>query len=303
LSAPDAPPVEEWRSEDVRIVDIERALAALRAAPDQVHALRTSVLTLVAWVPPSWHEAAEQVLEGLAERHPSRCLVLYPLADEDGDRIDARVSVESFALPGAEQHIAAEVIRLTLVGDRTKAPGSIVLPLVLPDLPVFLRWRGPLAFGTRMLEQLSDVADRLIVDAAEWDDFEHDLARLPELFDRVAVSDIAWARTVEWRRALALSGAGIAGVTRLGVRGPRPEALLLASWLSSRLGHDVVLEHDEAAAIERVEADGTAVEAEEEEPKTSADLLSEQLEQYARDPVYEASVLHATRGTAPASAS
>jgi glucose-6-phosphate dehydrogenase assembly protein OpcA len=205
------------------------------------------------------------------------------------------VSVESFELPGAEQHVAAEVVRLTLVGDRAQAPGSVVLPLVLPDLPVFLRWRGAPAFGLRTLEQLSDVADRLIVDSAEWDDLAAGLERLPELFERTAVSDIAWARTLEWRRALALLWPGIAQAGRMRVRGPGPEALLLAAWLSSRLGHDVALDHEQADGIEAVEVDGTPVEADEEEPKTPADLLSEQLERYVRDPVYEASVVHAAR--------
>lgn len=296
LTASTTSPVGEWGGEDVRIVDVERALAAQRSAPGQVHALRTSVLTLVAWVPPAWHSAAEEVLEGLAERHPSRCVVLYPQPDIDGDRLDARVSVESFALPGLEQHVAAEVIRLTLVGRRCQAPGSIVLPLVLADLPLFLRWRGPLPFGGRPLEQLATISDRLIVDTAEWDDLEADLARLPELFPHTAVSDIAWARTLEWRRAVALGWPAVAGTRRLHVRGPRPEAVLLAAWLSSRLGHDVALEHEPAAVVERVEADGLVAEPRQEESKSAADLLSEQLEQYARDRIYEAVVVQASRG-------
>ena len=51
---------------------------------------------------------------------------------------------------------------------RASAPASVVQPLFLPDLPVFLRWRGVPTFGGDAFESLVDVVDRLIVDSTEW---------------------------------------------------------------------------------------------------------------------------------------
>ena len=51
-----------------------------------------------------------------------------------------------------------------------KAPASIVTPLLVTDLPVFLRWRGELPFGAPELEQMVGVCDRLVVDSREWKD-------------------------------------------------------------------------------------------------------------------------------------
>ena len=48
---------------------------------------------------------------------------------------------------------------------RAEVPASVVQPLLLPDLPVFLRWRGLPPFGERPFEELVDVVDRLIVDS------------------------------------------------------------------------------------------------------------------------------------------
>lgn len=284
--------VDEWSGEDVSIPDVERALAALRrrCGEDESLDLRTSVLTHVAWVPPEWHEAAEQVLEGLAERHPSRAIVLYPQPDETASQIDARASVEAFSLPGLEQHVAAEVIRLTIRGDRCRAPASIVLPLLLPDLPVFLRWRGPLPFGAHTLEQLVGIADRLIVDSTEWSVADRAWGRLPELFESIAVSDIAWARTLDWRRAIAALWPDVAGASRLSARGPYAEGWLLAGWLTSRLGHPVALEHEDAPELRAIAVDGHPVEVSEQEQASPADLLSEELERFGRDRVYEAAV-------------
>ncbi len=121
--------------------DIEREVAMLRIAPgSDVPYLRTSVMTHTAWVPPEWVEAAEDVLTGLAERHPSRTIVLVPEPEQE-DGLEADVEVDVFP-SGEGRQIWAETIRIRLKGARAAAPASVVLPLFLPDLPVFLRWRG-----------------------------------------------------------------------------------------------------------------------------------------------------------------
>ena len=43
------------------------------------------------------------------------------------------------------------MISLRLCGARAAAPASVVMPLLVSDLPVFLRWRGPLPFGAAEL--------------------------------------------------------------------------------------------------------------------------------------------------------
>src|ERR671931_2245957 len=77
--------------------DIERAVSALLSDPDSgAPYQRTSVMTHMAWVPEKWVEAAEDVLAGLAERHPSRTIVLFPKPDEE-EGLEADVEVESFS--------------------------------------------------------------------------------------------------------------------------------------------------------------------------------------------------------------
>ena len=59
-----------------------RGSATRRRAEGAQPNLRTSVMTHIAWVPPQWQSAAEQTLAGMAERHPSRTLLLVPRPDE-----------------------------------------------------------------------------------------------------------------------------------------------------------------------------------------------------------------------------
>lgn len=265
--------VDEWTDECATVVEVEQAFVELRLRRgfEGTRNLRTSVLTHIAWVPQEWQEAAADTLAGLAERHPSRTLLLFPDPDAE-DGLHARVLLECYELPGSNRHLCNEVAELRLRGIRSEAPASIVLPLLLPDLPIFLRWRGRPDFDSTVFEQLIDVVDRLVVDSSEWPDVPEAYGELAALFDRVAVSDIAWRRTLLWRRALARAWPDLADR----ITGPPAETALLAGWLRSRAGIEVEVERADELPV-----------GDEREP---SDLLSDELDVFVRDPVYEAAV-------------
>jgi glucose-6-phosphate dehydrogenase-like protein OpcA len=272
------------------IGDIERELSALRVVPGtNVAYQRTSVMTHTAWVPPEWAEAAEDVLSGLAERHPSRTVVLFPHPDE-GDGLNAAVEIDSFPV-GDERQVCTETIRIQLNGKRSLAPASVVQPLLLPDLPAFLRWRGVPPFGDPAFEGLLDVVDRLIVDSTEWPGLPAPYEQLAGIFDRVVVSDIAWARTSRWRPQLASLWPGIAGVERVLVKGTAAQAHLIAGWLRSRLHREIALEHEPSDRLVGVELDGKAAPFPPGDAPAPADLLSDELDLLDRDRIYEAAVI------------
>ena len=268
---------------------VERQLAELRVAETDGAELRTSVMTHVAWAPPKWAGAARRTLAGLDELHPSRTILLFP-EPKRAEGIDVTVSLRCFALHGASRDVCSEVIELRLGGKRARAPGSIVQPLLISDLPTFCRWRGLPPWGRPELEQLVDVCDRLVVDSSEWRGLPGAYAELEALFDRIAVSDIAWGRGLGWRGRLAALWPGIASIRRLSVTGPKADALLLAGWLRSRLGTELELTHRAAESIERVAVDGEAVTPPLGGTPDASDLLSAELDVFGRDPVYEAAV-------------
>jgi glucose-6-phosphate dehydrogenase assembly protein OpcA len=279
----------EWTGRDVRLDDVERELATLRAAEDQGPELRMSVMTHVAWVPPPWEEKARATFANLGEFYPSRTILLLPRPDDE-DGLDARVSKTCFPVGSSE--VCTELVELTLRGSRAEAPASVVVPLLLPDLPVFLRWRGLPPFGDPTFERLATLVDRLVVDSREWDHGLHGAyGMLAQHFgDHLAVSDIAWARTLPWREAVARRWPGIAEANELDVRGPEADALLLAGWLRSRLRRPVALCQRDADDVTAVLVDGEEV-AEPSGPRASSGaLLSQELDRFGRDPVYEAAV-------------
>ena len=284
----------DWEGTNVRLDDVSAALASLRAASAHEGAppnLRTSVMTHLAWVPEPWTEKARAALAGMGEQHPSRSILLFPDADAGKNRIDALVSLECYAVPDVDRLICSEVIELQLLGTRAKAPASIVEPLLISDLPVFLRWRGEPPWGAPELEQLVGVTDRLIVDSTEWDDLPHPYRHLAKLFDRAAVSDIAWARTSRWRTHLATLWPEIGEVRTVRVYGTAAQAQLLVGWLRSRVGRDDIrLEHVEAERLEGIDLAGEPSPFPPGDPPAPSAVLSEELDRFAPDRVYEAAV-------------
>jgi glucose-6-phosphate dehydrogenase assembly protein OpcA len=273
--------------------EVERELARLRdasTAPGHAPRLRTSVLTHLAWVPEPWVEAATETLAGLAERHPSRTILLFPLPNEEPDAVDADVDYRCFIRDGEAREVCSEVISLRLCGQRAAVPASAVMPLLVSDLPVFLRWRGPLPYGRPELEQLTALASRLVVDSREWPEPEETLHGLPQLFQRLTVSDITWARTAPWREAVAALWPDVAQASVLRVAGPEADALLLAGWLRGRLERHLRLEREPAGEVELVEVDGREARPRRLEPKTPSDLLSDQLDVFVGDRIYEEAV-------------
>ena len=277
--------VARWSGTDVSVGEIEMQLARLRTpTPEEsgVPHQRTSVMTHVAWVPPRWLDAAERTLEGMAQRHPSRTVILVPERDEP-DGVDALLWMRCFSV--GQREICGEVVELHLRGERALAPSSIVVPLAIADLPVFLRWRGEPPFAAGHWAELVDLADRVVVDSSEWGELRY--AELAAVFERSAVSDIAWARIYPWRVALSRRWPAIRD-QEIAIRGPRAEAALLGSWLSARLGR--VLAPAGESDVLAVSLAGEDVPPAAEQPRSPSDLLSAELDRTGRDPIYEQAV-------------
>jgi glucose-6-phosphate dehydrogenase assembly protein OpcA len=268
--------------------EIESRLARLREkeSGDEAPVLRASTMTHLVWAPPRWLPRAHATLAGLQESHPARTIFLVP-EPARAKGVTFEVSLHAVQVDGARE-ASAEVIELHLGGAAVSQPASLVLPLLISDLPVFCRWRGEPAWGTSQLAQLVEITDRFVVNSSEWPGVPKQYPLLAGLFHRTAVSDIAFSRTLQWRARLAELWPGIKTIERLRVEGPHADSLLVAGWLRSRLKRDVALVRRAADQIISIRVDGREVDKPISQPGGAADLLSAELDVYGRDPIYEA---------------
>jgi glucose-6-phosphate dehydrogenase assembly protein OpcA len=218
---------------------------------------RASVLNLITVVQDERQLAAvSRVLDGLSVTNPSRTLILLAQHDRRADKLEAEVSAQTRTESG--HRVTTERVLLHAHGEVAKHLGSMVAPLVVPDLPVMLWWPGPPDFDNPLFDDLCVLADRLIVDTDEG--FENaDLARLLAVARRrnahASIGDFNWARLISWRHLAAqffdMPGmlarlANIHGVTVYhGRDGATTQARLLGGWVKSRMatvGIDVPFE-------------------------------------------------------------
>jgi glucose-6-phosphate dehydrogenase assembly protein OpcA len=275
------------------VAEIEQQLARLREQESGSGApiLRTSTMTHLVWAPPTWLPQARATLAGLHDRHPARTILLVP-EPKRATGLAASTSLYAIGTDG-ERDAYAEVIEIRVRGDAVAHPASVVLPLLVADLPVFCRWRGEPEWDSSQLAELVGVVDRFVVNSSEWRALPKAYEHLAALFERTAVSDIAYSRTVNWRARLAERWPALAHIERLRVEGQKADALLLAGWLRSRLRRPIKLTHRSAPEVRRVRADGEEILPPIGEVLTGSDLLSAELDVFGRDPVYEAAALAA----------
>jgi glucose-6-phosphate dehydrogenase assembly protein OpcA len=236
-----------WAFEEAAPPQVEEVLARQRHDQEDGHAplMRASVNNLVMVTQSrTAGQRALLTIESLGARAPSRCVVLIaePPSERQRVRSWARVAHHRHSDTGATDVVWEEVVVQTNVDPRHLP--AVVLPLLLPELPVFTYWEGTPPFAEEVFQELSSVTDRLIVDTATFGDPLADLSH----FDAAArtrqpaASDCVWSRLTAWRELLSdpFNGPPLRGTARharrLYVEAVDPTAgLELAGWVASRL--------------------------------------------------------------------
>lgn len=220
----------------------------LRTRGESAGDIRLSVLNLVAaCTDMESADVASQAVGLIAENHPARAIVI--VAERNGPAsIEADISLQ--CADGGRGDICAEQVRLLVRGQPALHLASVVTPLLVPDVPVYLWLVGgpPLeqAFG----DEAVAVCDRLIVDSGAYSDAPQTLRTLAGAVaahpGSVSLADIAWARTRRMRELIAQAfdsadlRALVPGITAAEIvcsgRQVSAQTWLVAGWLASRLG-------------------------------------------------------------------
>ncbi len=255
-----------WGARVASISALERELTRLRRAVS-AHAkeqgrsvARAAVLNLVVYADREVHARRAAASTGrLASRHPSRAIIV--LGDRDRDGVDVSIQLHCHVpQPDEGAQVCYEQILARVNGDADDRVASVVIPLLVPDLSVFLWWTGTPPHDTRRFDDLIALADRLIVDSADFARPQRTLAVISELAQthrdrRFGVTDLNWTRLTPWRELVAaffdvdvwrpcldhIVGVRVGfGVDAEGRDIHPSQALLLIGWLASRLGWQAV---------------------------------------------------------------
>lgn len=209
--------------------EVVKALAAERRSAGGVAS--GMALTLIVIVDEPRVREAEAAVTIASAAHPCRLLmVVRSDIERDRDRLDAEIVVGGRLGPG-------EAVVMRMYGRLALHAESVVMPLLVPDVPVVTWWHRepPEEIAT---DFLGVVADRRITDSAQAADpiaALHQRARDYTAGD----TDLAWTRITLWRTLVASAfDTTDARVVEAKVVAPAtdPTAALMCGWLAARLG-------------------------------------------------------------------
>ncbi|HKS28605.1 MAG TPA: glucose-6-phosphate dehydrogenase assembly protein OpcA [Pyrinomonadaceae bacterium] len=279
-------------TETLDVQSVERELSRLWAenageGADEPHEegalMRARVMNLLVYV--ASDEALSEVNELLSEvtgAHPCRAIVM--VAEREAEDVDIEMLVSSYCRSeGSARNICGEQVTLRARGRFAVELPSAAEPLLVPDLPIFLWWRDRPRLNDEVFRRLSHASDRVVFDSADFLEPYRDLLALSALLEKeraahTGLSDLNWARLTSWRGLLAgfydvrEYRALLDQISRVSIEYVAPEqkpqeiapkALILAGWLTSRLGWRVAKEQRaEGGAATRtvlMERDGRAI--------------------------------------------
>jgi glucose-6-phosphate dehydrogenase assembly protein OpcA len=249
----------------VNVDDLEAELSALwrTAAEDPAAAnavTRACALTLLIYVDSD--EAAYEVTNLVAEvtrQNPCRAIIMMLEPEAATAGLEAWVSAHCHLPVAGEKQVCSEQITIRARGEAGEGLASVLLPLTVPGLPIFLWWRAGDFSPPAYFDQILRVTQHVIVDTARFSPRGSQLQDLDAWVrkhsGRVQLTDLNWSRITPWRQLIAqcfdaadrrpyldrLSEVRIEyelDSTRLVTQ--RAQGLLLAGWLASRLGWEFV---------------------------------------------------------------
>jgi glucose-6-phosphate dehydrogenase assembly protein OpcA len=200
-----------------------------------------------------------ETIPGVVMLHPARVLLLVGLSGDGKDEIRGQVSVWCQRHRGGPK-ACCEQVTLHARGSAVERLPFATRGLVIGDLPTNIWWAvtQPPSLGGPLLHGLAEYAQQVIYDSIGWPDPARGVAATASWIERFesaprdgrwhVASDLNWRRLKYWRRLLAqaldpnTAPDAIASITEVLVEhGPHAvvQALLLVSWLASRLGWKV----------------------------------------------------------------
>lgn len=187
------------------------------------------VMTLIVVVTSNQYSAAFDAAQATAAEHPSR-IIMVVKSRAKKTAMDAEIRIGE-GVPG-------DMITLRISGDLIDQADSVVLPLLLPDLPVVAWWpgSGPELPGQA---QIGHLATRRITDAGNADDPLGALIARAKGPHSAADTDLTWTRLTRWRALIASALDQYRKPVRSAVVEAAEEnapAELLAAWLDWKLG-------------------------------------------------------------------
>jgi glucose-6-phosphate dehydrogenase assembly protein OpcA len=177
--------------------------------------------------------------------HPCQLLGVIARGGRRPRRLDAEITVG--------ENMPGQTVLLRIQGELNEHVDSVITPLLVPDTPVVIWWPGR-APAEPSHDALGMLGQRRITDVAADEDPRQRLLELAAGY-QPGDTDLAWARTTNWRSLLAATldrPYGSISQATVAAEADNPSADLMAAWLAGRLGVPVRQEISDGPGVTEV---------------------------------------------------
>lgn len=147
-------------------------------------------------------EAISETMSQFVVKHPCRVILILAQPRQPGARIDAELSAHTYTSASGKNAVC-EQITLRACGSGVRELASAVQPLLVPDLPVYLWWRGLFLEQRALTEQMLTFVDRFIYDGATWTNLHYTVLQVADFIEKyhstVGFTNFNWSRLRPWR--------------------------------------------------------------------------------------------------------
>ena len=262
-----------------------------------------------------------ETIAALMPEHPART-VLIRLCQSAERALTERVYQQCWMPFGQRRQICCAPVEIRAADAAIGDLPSVVLPLAVADLPVFLWCRAPRILGMREFRQLAGMATKVVLDSAGMEDAGDAFRRMSEAIAcGVVIGDLAWTRLTRWRAMLSQVFenrerlAQLQTVGRVVVEyGPGYETAsrYMAAWIEGAVKAKVERRTFDGSLRLELEGEGLRVKLERQDSTLQVSvnelshrttlpqptdylLMREELSVVRRDPVFERSLEAAAR--------
>ena len=196
--------------------DLEAELSALwrsvaegpQPATGDHAVIRACALNLLVYVE-SEEEGREvsNVVSQVTLQNPCRAMVMITQPTSRQTALTAWISAHCHLPVAGEKQVCSEEISIAASGEAVADLASVVVPLTVSGLPVYLWWRAGRYQPLSPFSQILRISDHVVVDSARFPDPPADLSSFATQVDKssgdIAFSDLNWTRLTPWRELVA----------------------------------------------------------------------------------------------------
>lgn len=238
---------------EINLANIEKELYNLWKSQKDKNLIKASLFNLIIYAnDPERTESLDEMVKTILEKYP--CRIIFIHGNPDPQKNSLHTSVTNTIIHKGDNAIGCDRINIEVSYSQLFRVPFVILPLLIPDLPIYLLWGEDPTSENMILPYLRDYASRLIFNSdcmKSLQDFSQKILKEIDT-EKLEIRDINWAATGSWREILAYIFNNEEKINLLksckNVRiefnkecdkhtsHPEIQALYLQGWLAAQLG-------------------------------------------------------------------